>query len=229
MPGKFITLEGIEGSGKTVQLDLLEKELKNRKARFLITQQPGGTPFGKEVRQILLQREGAGREPTAELLLYLADRYQHLKKVIEPALAEGFHVLCDRYHDATLAYQGHARGIGFAIVDQLAEILALRVPDLTLVLDVEVQVGLKRARERNQRDNSETWGRFEAEDLDFHRRVREGYQLLAQRAPDRVLLVNASGTPEVVFKKILGLLEESGMLKLDLCIGSCDEETKATT
>ncbi len=208
MPGKIITLEGIEGSGKTVQLHLLEEELKKRKVRFLITQQPGGTPFGKEVRQILLQREGAQREPTAELLLYLADRYQHLKEVIEPTLNQGLHVLCDRYHDATLAYQGHARDIGFAMVDQLAKILALRTPDLTLVLDVEVEIGLKRARERNQKENSETWGRFEAEDLDFHRKVREGYQLLVQREPDRVLLVDASGTPEEVFEKLLGILEE---------------------
>ncbi len=208
MPGKFITLEGIEGSGKSVQLHLLEEELKKRKVHFLITQQPGGTPFGKEVRQILLQQEGAQREPTAELLLYLADRYQHLKEVIEPTLTQGVHVLCDRYHDATLAYQGHARGLGFSMVDQLAKILALRIPDLTLVLDLEVEVGLKRARERNQKENSENWGRFEAEDLDFHRRVREGYQLLVQREPDRVLLVDASGTPKEVFKKLLGVLEE---------------------
>ncbi len=212
MPGKFITLEGIEGSGKSVQLHLLEEELKKRKVRFLITQQPGGTPFGKEVRQILLQREGAQREPTAELLLYLADRYQHLKEVIEPSLTQGLHVLCDRYHDATLAYQGHARGLGFPMVDQLAKILALRIPDLTLVLDLEVEVGLKRARARNQKENSETWGRFEAEDLDFHRRVKEGYQLLVQREPDRVLPVDASGTPEEVFKKLLGLLEERGII-----------------
>ena len=212
MPGKFITLEGIEGSGKSVQLHLLEEELKKRKVRFLITQQPGGTPFGKEVRQILLQREGAQREPTAELLLYLADRYQHLKEVIEPSLTQGLHVFCDRYHDATLAYQGHARGLGFPMVDQLAKILALRIPDLTLVLDLEVEIGLKRARARNQKENSETWGRFEAEDLDFHRRVNEGYQLLVQREPDRVLPVDASGTPEEVFKKLLGLLEERGII-----------------
>ena len=212
MPGKFITLEGIEGSGKTVQLCFLEEELGRRDIRFVVTQQPGGTPFGKEIRQILLQKEGAKREPTAELLLYLADRYQHLKEVIEPALLGGAHVICDRYHDATLAYQGHARGIGFTTVDQLAEILKLRIPDLTLVLDVKVDMGLERARERNQIENSQRWGRFEAEDLEFHRRVREGYQLLAQRDPDRVLLVNASGAPEAVFKKILGLLEQHGIL-----------------
>jgi len=211
LSGKFITLEGIEGSGKTVQLCLLEEELGKRDFRFIITQQPGGTPFGKEVRQILLHKDGAHREPMAELLLYLADRYQHLKEVIEPALIQGFHVICDRFHDATLAYQGHARGIGFTTVDQLAEILQVRQPDLTLVLDLEVELGLKRACERNQKENSERWGRFEEEDLEFHRRVREGYQLLARRDPDRVVLVNASRTRGAVFKEILSLLEQHGI------------------
>ncbi len=211
MPGKFITLEGIEGSGKTVQMGLLEEELGRREIRFMTTQQPGGTPFGKEVRRILLHKDGADREPMAELLLYLADRFQHLKEVIEPALIQGLHVICDRYHDATLAYQGHARGIGFTTVDQLAEILQVRQPDLTLVLDLEVELGLKRACERNQKENSETWGRFEEEDLEFHRRVREGYQLLARRDPDRVLLVNASQTQEAVFQELLSLLEQQGI------------------
>ena len=211
MPGKFITLEGIEGSGKTVQMGLLEEEFGRREIRFMTTQQPGGTPFGKEVRRILLHKDGADREPLAELLLYLADRFQHLKEVIEPALIQGLHVICDRYHDATLAYQGHARGIGFTTVDQLAEILQVRQPDLTLVLDLEVELGLKRACERNQKENSETWGRFEEEDLEFHRRVREGYQLLARRDSDRVLLVNASQTQEAVFQELLSLLEQQGI------------------
>lgn len=211
-PGKFITLEGIEGSGKSLQLRLLEEELDRRNLPFMTTQQPGGTPFGKELRHILLDKDGARREPTAELLLYLADRYQHLKEVIEPALARGLYVICDRYHDATLAYQGHARGIGFTLVDQLAEILELQIPDLTLVLDVQAEVALERAIERNQKENSERWGRFEAEALEFHQRVREGYQLLAKREPDRVLLVDASGDPEVVFKEILALLEQHELL-----------------
>ena len=210
-PGKFITLEGIEGSGKTVQMGLLQEELERRGIHFMATQQPGGTPFGKEVRRILLHKDGADREPMAELLLYLADRFQHLKEVIEPALIQGFHVICDRYHDATLAYQGHARGIGFTTVDHLAEILQVRQPDLTLVLDLEVELGLKRACERNQKENSEAWGRFEEEDLEFHRRVREGYQLLARRDPDRVLLVNASRTQEAVFQELLSLLEQQGI------------------
>ena len=210
-PGKFITLEGVEGCGKSVQLRLLEEELRRRNVAFITTQQPGGTLFGRELRQILLHKDGAKREPVAELLLYLADRYQHLKEVIEPALVRGLHVICDRYHDATLAYQGHARGIGFKTVDQLAEILQLRVPHLTLVLDVEVEVGLKRACERNQREHRETWGRFEAEDLEFHRKVREGYRLLAEREPDRVLLLDASAPPHEVFKRILRVLEAREM------------------
>ena len=212
-PGQFITLEGIEGSGKSRQLNLLEKELNRLGLSFTRAQQPGGTPFGEEVRRVLLHRDGARREPESELLLYLADRYQHLKEVIEPALETGLHVVCDRYHDATLAYQGHARGIGFDLIDRLAEILELRTPDLTLVLDLEVQLGLKRAIERNHRENQEKWGRFEAEDLSFHQKVREGYQLLAQREPERVLLVDASGDPDTVFKKLLALIGQHHLLQ----------------
>jgi dTMP kinase len=212
-PGQFITLEGIEGSGKSRQLNLLEKEWNRLGRSFIRAQQPGGTPFGEEVRRVLLQKDGAGREPGSELLLYLADRYQHLKEVIEPALNKGIHVVCDRYHDATLAYQGHARGIGFDRIDRLAEILEFRTPDLTLVLDLEVQVGLQRAIERNHREDQEKWGRFEAEDLSFHQKVREGYQLLAQRDPERVLLVDASGDPDTVFKKILSLIGQHHLLQ----------------
>ena len=212
-PGQFITLEGIEGSGKSRQLNLLEKELDRLGLSFTRAQQPGGTPFGEEVRRVLLHKDGAGREPESELLLYLADRFQHLKEVIEPALETGLHVVCDRYHDATLAYQGHARGIGFDLIDRLAEILELRTPDLTLVLDLEVQLGLKRAIERNHRENQEKWGRFEAEDLSFHQKVREGYQLLAQREPERVLLVDASGDPDTVFKKLLALIGQHHLLQ----------------
>ncbi|MFB3906318.1 MAG: dTMP kinase [Acidobacteriota bacterium] len=207
--GKFVTLEGIEGSGKSLQLTLLQSELTRRGVRFVTTREPGGTAFGLEVRKILLHRDGPPREPISELLLYLADRYQHLKEGIEPALAAGCHVFCDRYHDATLAYQGHARGLGFELIDRLAEVLALPVPDLTLVLDLEVEPALQRARARNA--GSEIWGRFEEEDLDFHRRVREGYRLLSVREPWRVLLVDASGPPEETLEHILRILSERGI------------------
>ncbi len=212
-PGLFITLEGIEGTGKSLQSRLLEQQWNRLGIPVITSHQPGGTLFGKEVRQVLLRQDGAAREPESELLLYLADRYQHLKEVIEPALQKGLHVICDRYHDATLAYQGHARGIGFDLIDRFAEILKLRSPDLTLVLDLEVQLGLNRAIERNKRENQGKWGRFEAEDLSFHQRVREGYRLLAQREPERVFLVDASGNPEAVFEKILCLLEKNPLVK----------------
>lgn len=209
--GKFVTFEGIEGSGKSLQLAFLEGELRKRGTRFVTTREPGGTDFGLEVRKILLHRDGPQREPVPELLLYLADRYQHLKERIEPALAAGCHVFSDRYHHATLAYQGHARGLGFQLIDQLAEVLALRMPDLTLVLDLDVEPALARARARNA--GSEIWGRFEDEDLDFHRRVREGYRLLSVREPWRVLLVDASGSPEEIQTEIVRIMTERGVLQ----------------
>lgn len=212
MSAKFITFEGTEGSGKSVQLRLLEEEFRRRKIPFVSTREPGGTAFGSALRQILLQKNGAAREPVAELLLYLADRYQDLKEIIEPALAKGQHVICDRYHDATLAYQGFARGISFAKIDQLAQILALRTPDLALVFDLDVKLGLERARSRNTQENDDAWGRFEAETLEFHQKVREGYHLLAQREPERVILVDASGTPEEVFKKVKRILRNRRIL-----------------
>ena len=209
--GKFITFEGIEGSGKTLQLSFLQEDFRRRGVQFVSTQQPGGTSFGQELRQILLRKDGPERKPVAELLLYLADRYQHLKEVIEPALSEGQHVICDRYHDATLAYQGYARGVSFETVDRLARVLQLRIPDLTFVFDLEVEVGLERARRRNVVERSESWGRFEAEDLDFHRRVQEGYRLISQRAPERVFLIEASGSPTQIFDSVVQILENKGV------------------
>ncbi|MEE2823132.1 MAG: dTMP kinase [Acidobacteriota bacterium] len=211
--GQFITLEGIEGSGKSHQIELLGKELERLGLPFVATQEPGGTAFGEEVRRVLLYKGGAKREPKSELLLYLADRYQHLKEVIEPALDAGLHVICDRYHDATLAYQGSARGIGLSFIDKLAKILELRSPDLTLVLDLDVELGLKRAIKRNHKNEQEKWGRFEAENLSFHQNVREGYRQLAHREPGRVILVDASGNPEDVFEKIITQIQERNFLK----------------
>jgi dTMP kinase len=199
--GKFITFEGIEGSGKTLQLGMIEDEFVRRGIPCLSTLEPGGTKFGTEVREVLLRAEGAEREPVAELLLYLADRFQHLKEVVEPALAKDLVVLSDRYHDATLAYQGHARSVGLEFIDGLAKQLGLITPDLTLIFDVDVSTGLSRARARNRVNESEAQGRFEEESLDFHRRVREGYLLLARNAPERIQVVEASGTPEEVFFK----------------------------
>ncbi len=199
--GRFITLEGVEGSGKSLQLTALEAAFKRLQLPHLLTFEPGGTRFGQEVRRVLLQTRGAPREPLSELMLYLADRYQHLQEVVNPALEQGIHVLSDRYHDATVVYQGYARGIGFEFVEQLARILEIRRPDLTLVFDLDPQIGLSRARARNSFENTEELGRFEAEDLAFHEKVREGYRILAQQDPERVIIVDGRGTPEEVFER----------------------------
>lgn len=210
--GKFITLEGIEGAGKGVQTRLLEAEFQRRGIDVVLSREPGGTAFGLEVRQVVLRRDGAPREPISELLLYLADRCQDLREKIEPALNRGLHVLCDRYHDATLAYQGYARGIGIERIDRLAELLEIRSPDLTIVLDLEVEVGIRRARSRVQQEDEQEWSRFEHEELAFHRKVREGYLLLCRREPERIRMLDASGSPEEVLKRIVALLEQTGVL-----------------
>lgn len=209
---KFITLEGIEGSGKSMQLRLLEDELNTRRIPFVTTREPGSTAFGAALRQILLQTDGPQRHAMPELLLYLADRCQDLEEIIRPALAQGCHVLCDRYHDATMAYQGYARGIGFHKIELLAKILGIRKPDLTFVLDVDVEFGLERARARNAQQNRETLSRFEAEAIEFHEKVREGYRILALREPERVHLIEGMGTPEEVFRRIRKVLESEKIL-----------------
>jgi dTMP kinase len=203
----FITFEGIEGSGKSVQIIRAEACLARAGVRCLLTREPGGTAFGAAVRQVLLQSGGPEREPVAELLLYLADRYQHLHERIEPALRRGITVLSDRYHDATRAYQGAARRIPSPLIDELARRLGIREPDRTLLLDLAPEIGLERARARNLIDASAgAEGRFEAEDLSFHREVRKAYLALAQAAPDRISVVDASGTPDQVFRRIEPLL-----------------------
>lgn len=211
-PAKFITLEGVEGCGKTLQCDFLKKEFHKFGLPCLFTHQPGGTPLGLELRKVLLKKDGAQREAISELLLYLADRYQDLKERIEPALDSDIHVVCDRYHDATLAYQGYARGIGLTTVDRLAQVLEFRKPDLTVVLDLDVEVGLKRAHKRIADRKQDEWSRFEREELHFHNRVREGYLQLQSREPDRIKVVDASKTPEEVFAGIRRLLQEIGLL-----------------
>lgn len=200
--GLFITTEGIEGAGKSLQTKRLAASLKAQGHRVLMTREPGGTPLGEELRRILLSADGPQRQPVAELLLYLADRCQHLQEVIRPALEEGMTVLCDRYHDATLAYQGHARGIGLDFIDRLAGELEILQPDLTLVLDMNVKKALRRAVSRDHRKGATHQGRFEAEDIEFHCRVREGYILLQKRNPGRIILIPAEGTVKQVQERI---------------------------
>jgi dTMP kinase len=204
----FITFEGVEGSGKSVQIERTRIYLSQRAVPCLLTREPGGTDFGRAVRQVLLETGGAQREPLSELLLYLADRYQHLKEVVEPALRRGVVVISDRYHDATRAYQGAARRVGADTIDALARIMNLPEPDGTLLLDLDPEVALARARARNEAcDAARHEGRFEAEDLNFHGEVRRAYLDLARLSPDRIRVIDASGTPEQVFDRIVPWLK----------------------
>ncbi|MFH1965788.1 MAG: dTMP kinase [Acidobacteriota bacterium] len=205
--GRFITFEGPEGSGKTLQIKLLAGEFDRRGIPFTTTREPGGTAFGKEVREILLKNSGATREPVSELLLYLADRYQHIHEVVQPALERDEIVISDRYHDATLAYQGYARGVDMELIGQFFDRLELLVPDTIIVFDIDVEIALARARSRNLTSDQNHMGKFEAEEIDFHRKVREGYLDLASKNPDRYSVVNGSGTPEEVHKRIMEALE----------------------
>jgi dTMP kinase len=205
----FITFEGIEGSGKSLQVARVQIYLQQKGVPCLVTREPGGTDFGLALRGILLGTGGCRREPLCELLLYLADRYQHLKELIEPALQQGLWVLSDRYQDATRAYQGAARGISAAEIEKLTQLLGIIEPDRTILLDLEPDEGLSRARLRNRTcpaANAE--GRFEEEDLSFHKRVRNAYLELARRSPQRICIVEASGTPDEVFSRIAHLLDK---------------------
>jgi dTMP kinase len=205
----FITFEGIEGSGKSLQVARANEYLRGKGIDCLVTREPGGTDFGFALREVLLGIHGYRMEPWCELLLYLADRYQHLKEVIEPALKRGVIVLSDRYQDATRAYQGAARGIPLLEIEQLNQLLGIIEPDATILLDLEAEEGLSRARARNLASESAAKeGRFEAEDLDFHRRVRDAYLEIAANAPQRVRIVPALGTPDEVFNRIARLLDE---------------------
>jgi dTMP kinase len=190
----FITLEGGEGAGKTTQIVHLAGSLVERGLKCILTREPGGTDLGKKIRALLLNPDNAGMAPETELLLYMADRAEHVSAVIRPALAAGKTVLCDRFFDATLVYQGAARGLSPEWAAQLhALVFAGLTPDLTLLLDLPPEAGLARARrqlERGARSAQES--RFEDETLAFHQRVREGYLELARRQPERFRLIDAA-------------------------------------
>src|SRR5215813_5673241 len=197
--GQFITFEGIEGSGKSTQFRLLEAYLTGKGIPLVVTREPGGTAFGQQVRRILLNEHGPAQAPVAEMLLYLADRCQDLHERIEPGLAAGKFVLCDRYHDATVAYQGYGRGIDRVLIADLAARLAIRTPDLTLLFDLDVTTGLERARARNRQSaGSAGERRFDDETIAFHERVRQGYLDISRREPARVRVIPADGSPEAV-------------------------------
>ena len=193
----FITFEGIEGSGKTTHLRHLAAQLRAAGHEVVETREPGGTPAGAAVRALLLGSDAVPLSPLAELLLYCADRAQHVEQVIRPALAAGRVVLCDRFSDSTIAYQGYGRGLDLGTVRSLDATARVGVwPDLTFLLDCPVPVGLARARER--RGTPAGADRFERETLEFHARVRAGFETLAAAEPGRFCtLDSAAGIPDV--------------------------------
>jgi dTMP kinase len=211
----FITLEGIEGSGKTTQINRLVEFLEDRGIECVTTRQPGGTLIGKNIRSILLDPANSALEPLAELLLYMADRAQHLNELIRPALQSGKTVVCDRYFDATRVYQGFARGLSIELIGQLHQLLFDDLkPDVTLLLDLSPQVGLKRAwQQLNNGQRSGDESRFEAEAVAFHEKVRAGYLELARLEPDRFRIIDADQTQDQVFaamrKVVSSLLQQS--------------------
>jgi len=208
MKGRFITFEGMEGSGKSTQISLCAEYLRaSRQVTF--TREPGGTPIGDQVRKILLDPANKALDATAELLLYAASRAQHLQEVILPALQAGRIVLCDRFSDATLAYQGYGRGLNREVILVLDRIVTLELrPHLTLLLDIEPAAGLKRARGRNNSLGLEGEARFENEALAFHDRVRQGYLALAEQEPGRFRVIDASGNVDRIQAEIRRIVDD---------------------
>jgi dTMP kinase len=204
----FITLEGIEGSGKTTQIEHITRFLQSNACDITVTREPGGTVLGQKIRAILLDPENAGMTPATELLLYIADRAQHIRQVILPALEAGKIVLCDRYFDATWVYQGYARGLDITNIEELHQLMCDGLfPKLTLLFDLPPEEGLARAwRQIHNGDRSGKETRFEKETVDFHRKVRQGYLELAQSAPDRFQVIDAAQDEESVRQQVISVL-----------------------
>ena len=205
----FITLEGIEGSGKSTQILHVFNFLNNLGLKCIMTREPGGTRIGGKIRSILLDPESAAMNPSAELLLYTADRVQHIQEIILPMIESGGIVICDRYFDATLAYQGVARGLDITMILDLHKLICRNLkPDLTFLLDLPPDAGLLRAwrqLESGSRTNIEY--RFEKETLAFHERVRAGYLELAEKEPERFRIIDASQSQDRVQAQIIRVLE----------------------
>lgn len=198
---RFITFEGTEGCGKSTQIRLLADHLSQQGHHVCTTREPGGCPISDEIRRILLDPASEGMDPVTELMLYAAARAQHVAEVIRPALQRGEIVLCDRFSDATLTYQGYGRGLNIEQIQSLNRMATDSLtPDLTLLLDITLETGLERAVSRNSLDNNSE-GRFELEELAFHQRVRDGYLTLASQE-ERFRVISAEGSIDDVAERI---------------------------
>jgi dTMP kinase len=207
--GKFITFEGLDGCGKSTQLEKLAQVLRAGKYSVVVTREPGGTPTADKIRRLLLDSGTAALSPHAELALMFAARAQHIKEVIQPGLSAGSIVLCDRFTDSSEAYQGGGRKLGSDVVLELHRILCGNLqPDLTILMDSDVATCVERARRRNKsRNSAETdENRFEQENRPFFGRVRHSYLAIAEREPQRVVVVNARGTPGETHQKIMEVI-----------------------
>ncbi|MDX9714923.1 MAG: dTMP kinase [Dissulfurispiraceae bacterium] len=201
--GIFISLEGIEGTGKSTQSKLLSESLSAAGYEVLLTFEPGGTRIGQRIREILLQPDHKEMSPVAELMLYNAERNQHLHEVIFPALERGAVVITDRYTDSTVAYQGYGRGIDIKLLKSIDAISTKGfMPDLTILFDLDVKTGLARNRGVNKVD------RFELEDVAFHEKVRSGYLELARLEPERIKIIDASADARNIHKKVEDIVME---------------------
>jgi dTMP kinase len=209
--GKFISFEGLDGSGKSTQIEKLARALRAHGVPVAVTREPGGTPAGERIREVLLHSTTSGLSPLAEMALMFASRAQHIHEVILPALAEGRVVLCDRFTDSTEAYQGAGRKLGTKPVLALHEILCGGLqPDLTILLDNEVSFSVERARRRNRKHKNvrPDENRFEQESRAFFGRVRNAYLAIAAREPQRVHAINARGTPQETHGAIMELVKK---------------------
>ena len=208
---RLISFEGGDGSGKTTQLKLLDNYLASRGKLCLSTREPGGTTLGEMIRKILLEAGKVEIAYPTELFLYLADRAQHVHEVIRPALASGRLVLCDRFTDSTLAYQGYGRGVDLDMLRRLNQVASHGItPDVTFLLDCPVEVGLSRTAQRNMnlKSGGSREDRFEQERADFHERVRRGFLELARAEPQRIYVLDASRLTEEVHHEIKKIVDE---------------------
>jgi dTMP kinase len=204
----FITFEGVEGSGKTTQIQRLKKHLIQKGIPCKVTREPGGCPISEKVRKILLNPDHREMVPLSELLLYEAARAQHVKEVIEPFLKKGGVVLCDRFSDATIAYQGYGRNMDLRWIERLNHLSSRGIkPDVTFLLDCPSNVGLERALKRNRTLKKEKEERFEKEKIQFHQQVRKGYLAIARKEPQRVKIIDTRVGEDRVFEKIRKIVD----------------------
>lgn len=202
MKGIFISLEGIEGTGKSTQTELLAEYLRSKGYGVTKTAEPGGTRISLKIRDLLLSTDSTDMDPFTELLLYNAARVQHIKEIIMPALLRGDVVVTDRFSDSTTAYQGYGRGIDLKLIDALDAVATNRLrPHLTVLLDIDVETGLARNRKIQKYD------RLELEEVSFHERVRKGFISIAAKEQERVKLIDCSGGIGAVQKKIIGIVK----------------------